>query len=906
MSIRTVDLGKRSDDTDNVAGNSHRIVEQALGEVFSIERYLHAASIVQFPRTYHYIGTDAPASVDAVKPDNLIYTCEGKKSSSIKADLEINGPSSYKSTNLSGLAIDFYECKSYTDRNQQTTVKVQGDNSYTKPRPNSGICVTSHANDVQAQDVVVMSLGTGNTFRSDPNHFTTAEDNISRALSVASALVVKLRYRSYKTGLEETIERTTFTASLRKALKYRKSTSNCFLVTNVKNLRRQNIVISEGLSWERTVEELIVRLNNLLVQNPNDNPYSIISSFEYLVITFGLSAAVLVQISAGKIKNATLICATNEIEGDFQDMTYGSMRGSDTIMTSAISLCVGADANPTYEKCVQAVKNGLRGMRFEYYRGFTRLHQTSKYNMGRPRRLKLECASFMGHFGHKSSPILYHPTDPVGHILRHKMFADRPSIIEDVFWIRDVKNDVNGTVRRYLKQLTDQVQRAWDNSYGVTEMDVPVSYFESGAFPRDWSFIKASDPTFDINGPRSTIEPIKSADDLMRHLELLKRQPEWKIAQDIIDGSMVLKKGIKPKKGELDKVQLAVPVLSAGGLTLYDRTEVEQFREIKTQIKEYTKLKYPKHAYNILVLGEPGSGKSFGVKQLLSTLPREVISESVIDVNLSSLESREGLAQYFHQARDISISGKIPVMFFDEFDANRDKEIFGWAQVFLSPMWDLKVADRLQYVLGKSILIFAGSRYDTIDGFMQAMALSSNYRSDGEKLQGVLLNVEKDDFDINIFSELDMKIDKLYGESITRHSSIIEELSAALSSKAIDFKSRFTGSIDVLGVNPSWRSSRHSEYSFIIKRALILRGFLDSYKSLFVKGGLQIQDSLVDAFLGTSRYLHGARSIEHIVLASSLHGVSFYDAVALPSDHMLRMHIPSLEAQTEFSHILRY
>ena len=82
------------------------------------------------------------------------------------------------------------------------------------------------------------------------------------------------------------------------------------------------------------------------------------------------------------------------------------------------------------------------------------------------------------------------------------------------------------------------------------------------------------------------------------------------------------------------------------------------------------------------VFGPPGSGKSFGIKQIIYSLGGNI---DLIERNISQFESYSDLVKAFQVSRDISLKGKVPLVFFDEFDAEFDGKSLGWLKYFLAP-----------------------------------------------------------------------------------------------------------------------------------------------------------------------------------------------------------------------------
>jgi hypothetical protein len=289
-----------------------------------------------------------------------------------------------------------------------------------------------------------------------------------------------------------------------------------------------------------------------------------------------------------------------------------------------------------------------------------------------------------------------------------------------------------------------------------------------------------------------------------------------------------------------------VPLGRFASLVTTDRTEIEAFRAVAALIAEYAREPQSK-PLSIAVFGPPGSGKSFGVKQIARSVAGDLIGDP-IEFNLAQLRSSEELADAFHLVRDESLAGRIPLVFWDEFDTSLSGEPLGWLRWFLAPMQDGEFRQgQLVHPIGRSIFVFAGGTCKRVDEFVANM-----------------------------------------------------DTDAARRAKLPDFVSRLKGFVDVLGPNP--REDGRDPYH-VLRRAILLRVILqDRVKWLFKGGELRIDRGVLRAFLETKEYRHGARSLEAIVAMSQLSGKSSYERSALPAEPQLNLHV---EAQDFLSLVQR-
>ncbi|MDR1271541.1 MAG: AAA family ATPase [Clostridiales Family XIII bacterium] len=306
------------------------------------------------------------------------------------------------------------------------------------------------------------------------------------------------------------------------------------------------------------------------------------------------------------------------------------------------------------------------------------------------------------------------------------------------------------------------------------------------------------------------------------------------------------------------KVIDGIPKFQSGGLITVDRREIEAFQNIKNLIAEYVSRKNPRNPLSIAVFGAPGSGKSFGVKQIAKALGRDLIEP--VEINVSQLTGAGDLSAAFHQVRDIVLKGKLPLVFFDEFDSDG----LQWLKSFLAPMQDGEFRDENGvHPIGKCIFVFAGGTAVSFDDFVSPITMK---RSDG--------------------------IPESEAEESEPHAKTTEEKTGYAefkSVKAPDFVSRLRGTIDILGPN---QAQGGNEQGFILRRALLLRSFLEDKKRKLTdgEGVALVSDDILRAMLLIEKYEHGARSMEAILDMSRMEGASF-EPVSLPFYTQMKIHV---------------
>ncbi len=286
-----------------------------------------------------------------------------------------------------------------------------------------------------------------------------------------------------------------------------------------------------------------------------------------------------------------------------------------------------------------------------------------------------------------------------------------------------------------------------------------------------------------------------------------------------------------------------VPHGQFGHLLTVDRHEIEALRAIRGLMEQYCSLDRTGQPLSIAVFGPPGSGKSFGVAQVADSLLPGRIKK--IEFNLSQMRSPDDLADALHQVRDTSLAGKIPLVFWDEFDTPLDGQVLGWLRYFLAPMQDGAFRQgQIVHPIGRAVFVFAGGTAASISEF-------------GRDLSD-------------------------------------EQLRTA---KQPDFVSRLRGYLDVLGPNPHPAAGEYgSDRFYQLRRAILLQSLLRRKAPQLIRRRdgqetLSLDPGVLQAFLEIPRYRHGARSMEAIIEMSQLTGRTSFQRSCLPSQAQLDLHV---------------
>ena len=319
---------------------------------------------------------------------------------------------------------------------------------------------------------------------------------------------------------------------------------------------------------------------------------------------------------------------------------------------------------------------------------------------------------------------------------------------------------------------------------------------------------------------------------------------------------------------ESDPALNLAPVGRFGNLLTLDRSEIESFGSIKNLIKEYLDSPRATSPLCIAVFGPPGSGKSFGITEVAKSVAPGRLPAAPLEFNLSQFNSGDDLVAAFHKVRDVALTGKTPVVFFDEFDAEFNGRL-GWLKYFLAPMQDGKFRHgEAVHPIGKAILVFAGGTRHTLAEFSIDEA-QQRAKQEPKKKEGKDAQKCKDGDD---------KREK--------------EADAFKNAKGTDFVSRLRGYVNIKGPDQIDEADR----LYMIRRAIVLRFLLKkNARQIFNGSECLIDPGVLRALIKVPRYKHGIRSIQAIIEMSALSDRKSFEQVSLPPPEQLELHVNAEE-----------
>lgn len=314
-----------------------------------------------------------------------------------------------------------------------------------------------------------------------------------------------------------------------------------------------------------------------------------------------------------------------------------------------------------------------------------------------------------------------------------------------------------------------------------------------------------------------------------------------------------IEKGLAKDKSATDSTGDS-PFAQFGKIRTVDRHEIDRLSSIQALMHKYYDKKDWDEPLSIAVFGQPGSGKSFTAKQILSTVDREA-AKRALEFNIAQLTGIADLATAFHQAQDRALAGDVPLVVFDEFDSAEGDTELGWLKYFLAPMQDGRFKDGNNvYRVGRAILLFVGGTSHCFRDFEGLHRDNPEWRR---------------------------------------------------ARKLPDFTSRLRGHLDIAGIHLAGAGALGSEDTqeqVIIRRAILLRALIEEKLGGIVDRNTKearIDKELIKALVTKAEYKHGVRSLQAILEMAVItfegdSSQTFQMASIAPKDQ-LEMHVENVD-----------
>lgn len=127
--------------------------------------------------------------------------------------------------------------------------------------------------------------------------------------------------------------------------------------------------------------------------------------------------------------------------------------------------------------------------------------------------------------------------------------------------------------------------------------------------------------------------------------------------------------------------------------------------KLKKEITDYKNDPTRKRPLNILMIAQPGSGKSHFIKHLPKDNKMKKINLSAVTFNMASLQNVDDLVQPLDAIRNLKVNDKFPLLFLDEFDSKPS-----YYSLLLPLLWDGTLhSGHRDLELGKVVIVIAGS-----------------------------------------------------------------------------------------------------------------------------------------------------------------------------------------------------
>ncbi len=162
-------------------------------------------------------------------------------------------------------------------------------------------------------------------------------------------------------------------------------------------------------------------------------------------------------------------------------------------------------------------------------------------------------------------------------------------------------------------------------------------------------------------------------------------------------------------------------MFQVGALRTTDPAEIAPVITLQSVMDSYVSKEKVFRPLCIGVFGPPGSGKSFAVKEVARVISKKFTDNpfEFFEFNLTQFSGPEEINSAIDLVRASVAKGKIPIVFWDEFDCRYNDYEFGYLRYFLPSMQDgVTYVHGIPRHIGRSIFVFAGgvkASYDDME-----------------------------------------------------------------------------------------------------------------------------------------------------------------------------------------------
>jgi hypothetical protein len=291
---------------------------------------------------------------------------------------------------------------------------------------------------------------------------------------------------------------------------------------------------------------------------------------------------------------------------------------------------------------------------------------------------------------------------------------------------------------------------------------------------------------------------------------------------------------------------------------------------------------------------------------------------------MSQFVNEDDLVRSFKLITESGAQGKVPVVFWDEYDSNRGTQSFGWLQTLLEPMQSRNHASG---AIGRAVFIFAGSRFKRREDIISCEKLNNLQLLSRTLIRNCELK-ELEERKLSHYFRPSLQTNQT--DKYIMQEDIKIKFVDFVSNKGLDFKRRLHYTFEISGVNkfkpsgvncsdvnpigenqpeanttfvvnsPGDNQAESDDFSFLFKRAQIARlVFSKTAKQCFAdhaadpnKSELNISESAAGALLNPDvEFVHGASSCEAICNLMQHGSATMILASSFPSAALLLNHV---------------